>query len=138
MQSNFKVKGMLFTLSAKLKTTGVRFPNSQKEDKGLHNHYRIMVKTALGKAIFDFYGSHQDYINGVKEMKEQDLKHALYCFVSDACSAQNGFEDFCNEFGYNEDSRAAERIYKQCKIMLAKYTRICDADIYEVLNEINE
>lgn len=41
----------------------------------------------------------------------------LSCLVSDSMSIQNArsFEEWCGEFGYDTDSRKAERIYKQCK-----------------------
>lgn len=138
MKNTFTVKGATFVVSAILHAEGVKFPNSDKKDNTLHNQFKITIKTPLGRATFDFYGSHQDYTNGQTEMNESELKHALYCFVSDACSAKNSFEDFCSEFGYDEDSRKAEKIYKACEKSLSQYNRICEADIYDIVNELND
>lgn len=72
-------------------------------------------------------------------MDESDLKHALYCFISDGCSADQTFSGFCSDIGYDEDSRNAERIYKACQKSLDKFRALCpDADIYDVINELND
>ncbi len=138
MKHSFLVKGVTFVVSAKLHEEGVPFPNADKKDNTLHNRFKVTISTPLGRATFDFYGSHYDYVNGIVEMGESELKHALYCFVSDACSAKNSFEDFCSEFGYDEDSRKAEKIYKACEKSLSQYDRLCEADIYDIVNELND
>lgn len=137
MKSTITVNGIEFILSASCVAQGVAFP-SDKKGGNTHNKFRVSIKTILGRTSFDFYGSTQHFNNGVVEMEESDLKHALYCFVSDACSAKNSFENFCSEFGYDEDSRTAERTYKACVKSLEKYNRICSADIYDVVNSLND
>lgn len=140
-RTTITVQDVEFAVSAKLVATGVPFPDDdmkQGEKHLYHNKFRIYLKTALGRTSFDFYGSHADWEAKIKEMPVDDLKHALYCFVSDACSGMNSFEDFCKEFGYDEDSRRAERIHKACERSLAKFQRICEADIYEVVNALND
>jgi hypothetical protein len=130
--------GITFTISAKLKETGVKFPNSDKKDNTLHNHYRVTIKTNSGSTTFDFYSSNKAFINGWAAMDNSTLEHALYCFVSDACSAKDSFEDFCGELGYDTDSRRAEKIYKACEQSLAAYDRICSVDIYDMVNSLND
>lgn len=132
------VLGVTFTISAKLKATGVQFPFSDKKDNTLHNHYRVTIKTNSGSTTFDFYGSAQEYINGTMVMDNSTMEHALYCFVSDACSAKDSFGGFCSEFGYDTDSRRAEKIYKACERSLAAYNRICSVDIYDMVNSAND
>ena len=46
----------------------------------------------------------------------------LYCLLSDASSVQhcNGFEDWAQELGFDEDSRRTEAIYKACEAQGAK------------------
>jgi hypothetical protein len=48
--------------------------------------------------------------------KEPDIENVMDCILSDASSYENArdFEDFANEFGYDTDSRKAEKIYKAC------------------------
>lgn len=59
--------------------------------------------------------------------EQQALKHSvpinptmvgvLYCLVQDASAVVNGelFEDFCGEFGYDTDSRSAEKAFLACR-----------------------
>jgi hypothetical protein len=44
------------------------------------------------------------------------LEDILDCVSSDSLSYENArnFEDFCNEFGYDINSRKAEKIYQAC------------------------
>lgn len=39
----------------------------------------------------------------------------LYCLVSDAEAAETTFAEWCNNFGYDTDSRKALAIYEQCQ-----------------------
>ena len=47
------------------------------------------------------------------------------------------FEDFCSEFGYDEDSRSAEQIYLACVKEYKQLTRIFTEAQMEELREIN-
>jgi len=46
------------------------------------------------------------------------------------------FENFCSDYGYNSDSRAAEKIYKAVKKEFAGVERVF-GDVLEQLQEIN-
>ena len=46
---------------------------------------------------------------------EPTAKEVLECLVSDAHGVDESFEDWCGEFGYDTDSRKAEKTYKACK-----------------------
>lgn len=126
----------IFIVSAKL--AAERTTSPWDKDNRKVNKFKVSIKVGDKRTSFDFYGSINDCNNGVIEMQENDLKHALYCFVSDSCSAKDTFENFCGEFGYDTDSRSAERIYKACVKSLEKYERLTAADIYEVVNELND
>lgn len=41
----------------------------------------------------------------------------LSCLVNDATSGEMSFKDFCSEFGYDMDSRSAEKIWQGCAEM---------------------
>lgn len=83
---------------------------------------------------FDFWGS----IVSPELQSPYDLKNAFYCFISDAISGLASFDDFCSEFGYNTDSRTAEKIWKSCKKSTEKAKRIIDEDIYDFANELQK
>ena len=48
--------------------------------------------------------------------EEPTAEEVLECLASDACGVDNSqtFEDWCSEYGYDTDSRRAERIYNAC------------------------
>lgn len=69
---------------------------------------------------------------------DYDLLNAFYCFVGDAISGNMNFAEFCSEFGFDEDSRKAERIWKACRHSMEKLTRIYDGDIYDLCNDLAE
>ena len=99
------------------------------------NNHRVTVTTDNGKCSFEFWAS----IAKPKIESESDLLGALSCFVSDAMSGKDSFEDFCSELGYDSDSRKAYKIFKACERSYVKFERIIgDVDPYDFANEVNE
>lgn len=100
------------------------------------NHHRVTVTNQdTGKrTCFDFWASLMQ-----PELRTRyDVLNAFRCFVDDALCGSETFEDFCSEFGYNEDSRRAEKTWKACKRSLAKLQRIYPGDLYDLINELEE
>lgn len=60
----------------------------------------------------------------------------LYCLCSDSRAGEMHFHDFCSEFGYDEDSRKAETIWRACvdtyrtlpKFLGPLYETFCNAE----------
>ena len=100
------------------------------------NHNRVTVKnTETGKQTgFDFWGS---IVNPEPET-EYAVLNAFYCFVSDAVIGDMEFAEFCREFGYDEDSRKAEKTWKACQRATVKLERIYDGDVGDLANELQE
>lgn len=98
------------------------------------NNHRVTVKHKGKQYSFDFWGS----IAEPTIRTDQGNVFALYCSLSDAASGNEAFENFCGDFGYDPDSRTAERVYKACKRTLDKVERVFSCDLYELLNEIQE
>jgi len=70
-----------------------------------------------------------------------EVLNALYCFVSDAVSGLDSFEDFCRNFGYDLDSRAAYQTWQLCQRSTVKALRVLAvsrSDLYDFLNELSE
>ena len=66
------------------------------------------------------------------------LEDVLYCMLSDASSGRNGesFGEFCENFGYDEDSRNAFKIFEAC---LVQYTKLRSLGVdFEALDTILE
>lgn len=104
------------TIIAKLAGTTNTF------SKGMKNHvFNITVSFPSGNwETFKFHTSANDYNKGKNWMDEQDLKEAMDCIFRDATAGKMDFEEFCGEFGYDEDSRKAYGIYEECGILLDK------------------
>jgi len=98
-----------------------------------HNH-KVNVTHGKKSFSFDFWGS----INKPEIANDQENVFSFYCALSDGISAKESFSNFCSEFGYDEDSRTAERIYKACEKSLNKLERVFSCDLYDLINEIQE
>jgi len=100
-----------------------------------NNHMITVTNTETDQKItFEFWASNAHPVLNT----EYDILNAFYCFVSDAIAGSYTFEEFCNEFGYDSDSRQAEKIYRKCKKQLEKLKKIYDGDIYELINELQK
>lgn len=100
------------------------------------NYHRVsVVNTKTGKHTrFDFWTSvMHPYLSN-----RYDVLNAFRCFVDDAISGNMTFREFCGEFGYNEDSRTAEKTWKACKKSGEKLRNIYDGDIYDLINSLED
>lgn len=132
LKTNFRE----FTISADFKGE-----KASPWDKNNFNHYVVKVKNNDNnkKTSFDFWVGDRlgkNYFNS-----DYELLNAFYCFVSDGLSAVDGFENFCSEFGYDTDSRRAEKIFKACKRSEEKLFRVTGYSVdmmYDFINELQE
>lgn len=62
-----------------------------------------------------------DFHQGSAHKAPPTAADVLNCLLSDASSVENtgSFEEWCSDFGYNTDSRKAERAYKACEATVA-------------------
>lgn len=90
-------------------------------DSWQHNKVTVRNVATKKSCQFDFWGSkvkpHMDNRDGAV--------NALDCFAMDSLSVQDhDFRSFCSEFGYDEDSRTAEKVFKGCLRMEEKFERV--------------
>jgi hypothetical protein len=62
------------------------------------------------------------YVNP-KSHPTPDLSDVVECLLSDAQAGAQSFEDFCSDFGYDVNSREAERTHNACRDNLCKLLR---------------
>jgi hypothetical protein len=100
------------------------------------NHHYITVSNRINgkRTRFDFWAS----IAQPELRKRYDLLHAFYCFITDALSGQQEFDEFCSEFGYDVDSIDAHRTWQACKRAAAKLERIYPDDLFDLANELQD
>lgn len=59
----------------------------------------------------------------------------LYCLLMDARAGDVGFEEWCSEFGYDTDSRRAERSYRLCRDIAKRLHRFLGPDLVAELEQ---
>lgn len=132
------MKTTIETKTAGSITVNSEFLNNKKANWGGKtdnwNNHKITVLHNGKRFSFDFWGS----IMNPKIANDQENVFSFYCALSDGISAKESFEDFCYNFGYDTDSRNAERIYKTCAKTLTKLERVFKCDLYDLVNEISE
>ena len=104
-----------------------------------YNNHRVSVYNAntQKRTSFKFWAS----IMSPELRTRYDALNALHCFVGDAVSGLDSFEDFCGIFGYNSDSRTAYKTWKTCQRSAAKALRVLcvsRSGLYDFLNELSE
>lgn len=93
------------------------------------NHFKVTLKMGRKRLTVPFsqgYG-----VSG--EPKAVDV---VNCLVSDAHCVRwpSSFDEFCDELGYDRDSRKAERIYKATLRQTAKLKKFLNGHFEEALN----
>lgn len=82
-------------------------PNMDAKDKRSMNHYRVTLRRGDRRMTVPFS-------TGMGWTREPDAADVLNCLISDASGFLSAcdFEDWCSEYGYDTDSRRAERTFK--------------------------
>ena len=57
------------------------------------------------------------------------------CLLADYSVVNESFEDFCMNFGYDEDSRKAEKIYNQCQKNGKKLEKLFGSDLETIASQ---
>ena len=73
-------------------------------------------------------------IKAIKKYRPE-LEDLLDCLASDASGIENSpdFEDWCGEYGYDTDSRKAEKIFKTVEHQARRLKQFLGDDLYEAL-----
>lgn len=104
------------------------------EDNGQQrNHFVVTLKQGKKRMSFDFFDSAYNYRNGKTEITAYDALTTC----SSEINCPDTFEDFCSEFGYEEDSRKAEKTFRALKKFSDKLKKFFGSkEIQEDLAEI--
>jgi len=120
--------GIVF--SAKL--SNEKLPNWQndnkpcylRDEKRKNNHFVVTLRKGTRRVSFDFFDSISNFEKGIKELDAYSVlancSSELYC--------PDTFEEFCNEFGYDNDSRQAEKTFKALSKFSAKLQKFFDTE----------
>ena len=90
-------------------------------------HWKCVFK--LGKRRLTAYFSQGTAYSG-----KPAIEDVLDCLASDAAGLEDSFENWCNAYGYNTNSREAERTYKIIQRQSAKLAKFLgDQNAYQSL-----
>lgn len=91
-------------------------------------HYKCRI--SQGKRGFTLYFS-----QGSAQTNDPTASDVISCVADDSVSYENAqsFEDWAQEFGYDLDSRKAEKIYRTVKRQAEQLKRTLGKDNYEYL-----
>ncbi len=105
-------------------------PNMPADDKWMAtaHHYKCVLRCGKHRMTVPFS-------QGSAHTSEPDVADVLDCLASDASGVVNAqdFEDWCMEYGYDTDSRKAERTYNVCKMQARKLQELVGPQAYETL-----
>ena len=60
----------------------------------------------------------------------------LYSLILDASARDSDFRDWCDEFGYSDDSIKAEKLYSACLENASKLDHVIPADLQKQISEL--
>lgn len=88
-----------------------------KDDKRYRESASHWVVTLQRSDSRNYPGINIPYSMGSAHTKPPDAAGVLECIQSDCSSIENArdFDDWASDFGYDTDSRKAERIYRACQ-----------------------
>jgi len=110
-------------------------PANETENVGYN--LKKMIEKECETGFETWYGNSMDWVNiNKKKPILPNMVSFVWCILSDANSGRDDFHDFCGNFGYDEDSRRAEAIWKACVETAAKIYSSFTTDELNTLEEL--
>lgn len=106
-------------------------PNYVADDDWMRSARHFKCTLRCGKRRMTLHFS-----QGCAHTKEPTVEDVLNCLASDSAGLDNSttFESWCAEYGYDTDSRKAEKIYRACQKQRDQLERLIgDATEFETL-----
>lgn len=105
-----------------------------------HKAPREAVTTEIARALKPYGRVSIADTEGYVIPTAPSLSDVLQSLASDARGALNArdFEDFCGEYGYDTDSRSAEKVYAACTQVHLELYKLLGGSLYEQLLDCTE
>lgn len=103
-------------------------PNMAADDRWNHDasHYRCVLKRGRRSMTVPFS-------MGSAHTKPPRIDEVLNALASDSDGANELFESWCNELGYDSDSRKAEQIFNTCRRQAKRLRQFLGEQAYDQL-----
>lgn len=105
--------------------------NPHMEDSGRMDNWKVKLRSKKQGTTMRLY-----YSKGVGHHgAEPTADEVLDCLASDTAGIDNsnGFNDWCSEYGYDTDSRRAEKTYRQCERQAERLKKFLGEEYYNDL-----
>lgn len=136
MRNGITQENILSNIKIYVKTAFKTEEDMNDELKKTANKWQVKLVYFDKEYVTDFYmGS--GLVNKTNRPKKPTKKDILFSMMMDDVSGLN-FNDFCNEFGYDNDSIKALKIYKGCLKETEAYYNMFDNEEREILRELLE
>lgn len=111
-----------------------QFPGAEKDSPVMDKWACRFIMPSGKEYAFPFYMG-----TGLKG-KAPTAEEALSCLTSDAAGTlETPFEEWCANYGYNDDSRRAESVYEACKRSALDLLALLGREEFnELMDETNE
>jgi hypothetical protein len=126
-----------FGIEINFKFLGLSSPKWEDQKQKYHNHYWVTV-TRKGSSLvkpleFEFFDSLAETQKPFR--KTPSAYDILTCLSSDSYEYAN-FKDFCDNLGYNEDSRKDFKVWEEVQEQANNINAFFKVDEIEALREI--
>lgn len=98
------------------------------------NKWQVKIVYFNKEYVTDFYMG-PGLVDKIGKPKKPTIKDVLYSMARDDVSDMN-FNDFCGEFGFDNDSIKALKLYEDCQKETKKYYDMFDSEEREILEEL--
>jgi hypothetical protein len=79
------------------------------------------------------------YLAEVEKLRKPKAPHAadvLYNLLLDSSAMQMSFDEWCDDYGYDNDSRKAEGIFDTCRVNARALAEVIRADVRAALSDV--
>lgn len=134
MRNGITKENILSNIKLYIKRADKTREDMSDEWKKTANKWKVKLVYFNKEYITDFYmGS--GLVNEMGNPQKPTKKDVLYSMIMDDVNNMN-FNDFCNEFGYDNDSIKALKIYKACLKETEAYYNMFNNKEREILREL--
>lgn len=134
MRSGIIKQNILYNIKIYIRPVFKTREDEANEWKHKANKWQVKLVYFDKEYVTDFYMG-CGLVNKNGRPRKPQKKDVLYSMIIDDVSDMS-FNDFCNEFGYDNDSIKALEIYKACEEQTKAYYEMFDAEERGALREL--
>lgn len=136
MKDGITKKNLLLNIGLRVIPSFLTKEDLKDEWKRTSNKWQILLTYFDKEYVTDFYMG-CGLVNENRKPKKPQKKDILYSMIMNDVSNMS-FDDFCDEFGYDNNLIKSLEIYKACEEQTKAYYEMFDMEERETLRELLE